>query len=169
MTGSKLRCHHIHKAMPTALAQQHDVSLPASGNSSRSTTGTHGYYRDLISRRSQGGCPALLLAPMENLMDKSTRVSLLDSLNHARLGTFDEACTGEMQQRCAWATQRSGAQQGTQTAACIVRAQHRRQGCAACSLSHPAAVATAVCVVPLQQSSYECRPSRSTRAPQCGA
>jgi hypothetical protein len=33
---------------------------------------------------------------MENLMDKSTRVSLLDSLHNARLGTFDEACTGEL-------------------------------------------------------------------------
>lgn len=87
---------------------------------------------------------------MENLMDKSTRVSLLDSLNNARLGTFDEACTGAMQQRCALAIQQQRRTARNQTAACpiplrLVHAQHRRQGCTACSLSHPAPVAAVLC------------------------
>lgn len=51
-------------------------------------------YQQLLSRGSNG-CPALFLAPMENLMDKSTRTSLLTTLDKHRLGTFDEACTGE--------------------------------------------------------------------------
>lgn len=51
-------------------------------------------YHQLLSRRSQGSCPALFLAPMENLMDRSTRLSLFETLNQHGLGTFDEACTG---------------------------------------------------------------------------
>jgi hypothetical protein len=68
--------------------------LYAAASSASVSTQQHAHYQQLLSRRSLGGCPALFLAPMENLMDQSTRVSLLESLQQHKLGTFDEACTG---------------------------------------------------------------------------
>jgi hypothetical protein len=48
-----------------------------------------------MQRAAGGGCPALLLAPMENLMDRRTRVALHSTLAQHHLGAFDEACTGQ--------------------------------------------------------------------------
>eukprot|EP01026_Neomeris_dumetosa_P075062 TRINITY_DN7879_c0_g1_i5.p1 TRINITY_DN7879_c0_g1~~TRINITY_DN7879_c0_g1_i5.p1 ORF type:complete len:417 (-),score=52.93 TRINITY_DN7879_c0_g1_i5:158-1408(-) len=45
-------------------------------------------YFEVLNRRYRGGCPGLFLAPMENLGDRTFRMS------HAQtIGGFDEACT----------------------------------------------------------------------------
>lgn len=46
-------------------------------------------YGELMSRARLGHCPALLLAPMENLADRPFRMAFAEAM-----GGFDEACTG---------------------------------------------------------------------------
>lgn len=60
----------------TALKVDESTPLPAAD------------YAALLSRANDGGCPALFLAPMENLADRPFRVAFSGTL-----GGFDEACT----------------------------------------------------------------------------
>eukprot|EP00882_Tetradesmus_deserticola_P020964 GHRQ01022657.1.p1 GENE.GHRQ01022657.1~~GHRQ01022657.1.p1 ORF type:complete len:174 (+),score=24.23 GHRQ01022657.1:226-747(+) len=64
--------HHVQRQQ-----QQPQLSSPPAVN-----------YSHLLRRHKQHGCPALLLAPMENLADRPARIALKQAI-----GGFDEACT----------------------------------------------------------------------------